>query len=100
MARIKVPMLAEKTFNNQQWLEAAMEGSGGGVRMGGNDDQSTTLSASEDEEIAVYDYHWQRGCSIAVAKLVFDSSSTGQQWWASMLDSGKCSQRALAFDGR
>ena len=28
-ARTKVPKLAQNIFNNQQWLEAAMEGSGG-----------------------------------------------------------------------
>ncbi len=36
-ARIKVPMLAKNIFNNQQWLEAAMEGNGGVAQMGGDD---------------------------------------------------------------
>ena len=35
--RIKVTKLAHNIFNNQQQLEAAMEGSGGVARMGGND---------------------------------------------------------------
>ncbi len=38
-ARIKVKILAHKIFNNQQWLEAAMEGSGGVARMGGDDNR-------------------------------------------------------------
>ena len=33
--RIKVKKLAQNIFNNQQWLEAAMEGSGGGGVDGG-----------------------------------------------------------------
>jgi hypothetical protein len=40
-ARIKVPKLAQNKFNNQQWLEAVMEGSGGWHRWGAmatNDD--------------------------------------------------------------
>jgi hypothetical protein len=32
-ARIKVKKLAQSIFNNQQWLEAAMEGRGGGGAM-------------------------------------------------------------------
>ena len=36
-ARIKVTKLAKNIFNNQQRLEAAMEGSGGVAWMGGND---------------------------------------------------------------
>jgi hypothetical protein len=35
----KVEMLAPDIFNNQQWLEAAMEGSGGVARMGGDDNR-------------------------------------------------------------
>ena len=38
-ARIKLKKLAPEIFDNQQWLEAAMEGSGGMARMGGNDNQ-------------------------------------------------------------
>ena len=38
-ARIKLKMLAPDIFNNQQWLEAAMEGSGGVARIGGDDNR-------------------------------------------------------------
>ena len=38
-ARIKLKKLAQDIFDNQQWLEAAMEGSGGVARMGGDDNQ-------------------------------------------------------------
>ena len=38
-ARIKVPKFAQNIFNNQQWQEAVMEGSGGVVRVGGDDNQ-------------------------------------------------------------
>ncbi len=36
-ARIKGTKMAQNIFKNQQWLEATMEGSGGVVRMGGDD---------------------------------------------------------------
>ena len=39
-ARIKVPKLAQNIFNDLQWLEAAMEGSGGVAWMGGNDNHA------------------------------------------------------------
>ena len=38
-ARIKVTKLAQNIFNNQQRLEAAMEGSGGVAWMGGYDNR-------------------------------------------------------------
>ena len=39
-ARIKVTKLAQNIFNNQQWLEAVMEGSEGVAWMGGNDNRA------------------------------------------------------------
>ena len=37
--RIKVTKLAQNIFNNQQWLDAVMKGSGGVAQMGGNDNR-------------------------------------------------------------
>ena len=39
LARRKVSKLAQITFNNQQRLAVALEGSGGVVQMGGDDDR-------------------------------------------------------------